>query len=96
MSILICSEEDCNPLESSLHCLVYADCFIVPASLTMLSVLAVGVPDSLPYLPLDEQFNETKTFGFVGNEITAALAEVSRLCHTNTADCCDASVSKSA
>lgn len=36
----------------------------------------MGVPDSLPYLPLDERFNETKTFGFVGNEVAAALAEV--------------------
>jgi hypothetical protein len=36
----------------------------------------VGVADTLPYLPLDDRFNEGKTFGFVGNEITAALSKV--------------------
>ena len=33
-----------------------------------------GLPNTLPYLPIDEQFNETKTNGFLGDELRAALS----------------------
>jgi hypothetical protein len=36
----------------------------------------VGLPEGLPYLPIDEQFNETKTVGFLGDELSAGLAQV--------------------
>ena len=37
---------------------------------------AVGLPGGLPWLPMDEQFDETKMFGFLGNELQAGLAQV--------------------
>ncbi len=40
----------------------------------------VGLPIGLPWLPLDEQFNETKTFGFVGDELRAGISQVTHSC----------------
>lgn len=37
---------------------------------------AVGFPIQLPWMPYDEQFNETKTFGFVGDELRAGINQV--------------------
>ncbi len=36
----------------------------------------VGLPIGLPWLPYDEQFNETKTFGFLGDELRAGINQV--------------------
>lgn len=41
-----------------------------------MAVHAVGLPIGLPWLPYDEQFNETKTFGFLGDELRAGINQV--------------------
>ncbi|CAL8464299.1 g3834 [Coccomyxa elongata] len=36
----------------------------------------LGFPIQLPWMPYDEQFNETKTFGFVGDELRAGISQI--------------------
>ncbi|BDA49833.1 Lipoxygenase 2.3, chloroplastic [Coccomyxa sp. Obi] len=36
----------------------------------------LGFPIQLPWMPYDEQFNKTKTFGFVGDELRAGINQI--------------------
>jgi hypothetical protein len=42
--------------------------------------VSLGLANGLPWMPLDEQFDETKTFGFVGDQLRAGIINQASHC----------------
>jgi hypothetical protein len=51
------------------------------------------MPPNCPYLPLDEQWNNTKERGFIGSAAAAVLGNVEAQLKTLANDVCDANTS---